>query len=394
MAAKIVFSFLAFLAVIITINILGYSDIVKRLVYLSSICMILDSFTLTFFSYIRGFHNLKYESIGSVAFQAIVMIFGLTVLYSGFGLDWQIGALVAASIFNFIYSGCSAKKYFKFKFSPNLDYSTIKQLAIITWPFTIFAVLQRFYTYFDQILLSKMAGDTAVGLYQVPFKIIFAIQFLPMAFTASLYPAMSKYWAGNRGQLSITFERAMNYLIIISLPISIGSIVLSDEIILLFKSGFEGAILPLQFTMAALLFIFIGFPIGSLLNACDKQSANTVNMFFTLLLSIALNVILIPKYGAVGASITVLASNMFMVAAGLYWVPKIIKYSARKIIIIFLKCFGSAVIMALIILALKNYINIFILVVLSGFAYFFSLFIFKGFRREDIISVCQSFQKK
>jgi len=146
--------------------------------------------------------------------------------------------------------------------------------------------------------------------------------------------------------------------------------------------------------MAAVLFIFIGFPIGSLLNACDKQSANTMNMLFTLILSIVLNVILIPKYQAVGASITVLVSNIFMVGAGLYWVPKITKYSPKKIIIIFLKSFGAAAIMALIILALKNYINIFILVALSGFAYFLCLFILKGFRREDIVSVYQSFSKK
>jgi O-antigen/teichoic acid export membrane protein len=391
---KIIFSIVTFLAVFIAINLLGYPDLVKRLVYLSSICMILDSFTLIFFSFIRGFHNLKYESIGSVIFQIIVMIFGLTVLYSGFSLEWQIGALVTASAFNVVYSGYTAKKYFKISFAPGIDFGILKQLFKITWPFAIFAILQRLYTYFDQVLLSKMAGDAAVGLYQVPFKIIFALQFLPLAFTASLYPAMSKYWAGNRDQLSITFERAMNYLIIIALPISIGSIVLSDKIILLFKSGFEGATLPLQFTMAAVLFIFIGFPIGSLLNACDKQSANTVNMFFTLILSVILNIILIPKYQAVGASITVLVSNIFMVGAGLYWVPKITKYSPKKILIIFLKSFGSAAIMAILILALKNYINIFILVALSGFAYFFSLFIFKGFRREDILSVYQSFSKK
>jgi len=394
LAVKIIFSFLVLLAVIVTINLLGYSDLVKRLVYLSSICMILDSFTLVFFSFIRGFHNLKYESIGSVIFQAIVMIFGLTVLYRGFNLNWQIGALVAASSFNLLYSGFTAKKYFKISFTPGFDYDILKQLAGITWPFAIFAILQRLYTYFDQVLLSKMAGDAAVGLYQVPFKIIFALQFLPMAFTASLYPAMSKYWAGNREQLSITFERAMNYLIIISLPISIGSIVLADKIILLFKSGFEGAVLPLQFTMAAVLFIFIGFPIGSLLNACDKQSANTINMFFTLVISIVLNIILIPKFQVVGASITVLVSNIFMVGAGLYWVPKITKYSPKKIIIIFFRSLSSAALMAIIILALKNFMNIFILVAISGFAYFIFLFILKGFRREDMASVYQSFSKK
>jgi len=388
---KIPLAILSLLAVVILINLMGYPELTKHLVYLSVICMILDSFTLTFFSTIRGFHNLFFESIAAIVFQLIVLSFGLTVLHFGMGLRWLMGALVAASVFNFIYSVSLIKFKWRIKLKPVIDPQLIKTIIKITIPFALFAVFQKLYIYLDTVFLSVLAGDRYVGLYQIAFKIIFALQFLPMAFMASLYPAFAAYWVKNKKQLAITFERAMNYLIIISLPISVGIIVLADKIILIFKSGFSGAILPLQITMAALLFIFLNFPIGSLLNACDRQKINTRNMGITLLASAAMNIILIPKFQAIGASITVVAANLLMFLLGMSYVPKIIKIRPMKIISTFLKVAIAAVVMGAVAFYLKSLLNVFIVATISGLVYFVLLFLFGGFKKEDMVSIWRSF---
>lgn len=391
---KLPLAAIAFLLVVIIINVLGKPGLIVYLVYLSAISMLLDSFTVTFFAVIRGCHNLKFESIASVAFQLIVMIFGLTGLYLGMGLYWLMGALVAASIFNFFYSAWVLwrKMHIKIKlaFNPNL----IRLIIKITIPFGLYAIFQRFHMYLDSVLLSIMAGDKYVGLYQIAFKITFALQFLPLAFMASLYPAMSYYWKKNQEQLTISFQRAIKYLIIISLPIMIGIVILADKIVLLFKAGFGEAILPLQITIIALLFIFINFPIGSLLNACDKQKINTINMAIVMVASVILNIILIPKYQAVGASITVLATNALMFVLGIYWVPKIIKIKSKKIILPFFKALLAAVVMGAVVFYLKSSINIFAVITIGGLIYFSLLFLIGGFRKEDIISIYNSFFNK
>jgi len=264
----------------------------------------------------------------------------------------------------------------------------------LSLPFGIYAIFQKVYSYFDTVLLATLAGDYYVGIYQISFKIINAIQFLPLAFVASLYPAMSAYWLDNRQQLAITFERAMNYLIIISLPISGGVIMLADKIILIFKSGYGEAILPLQLSIAALLFMFTAYPVGSLLNACDKQKLNTVIMGLTVLASVILNLILIPKFQAVGASLAVLLSSIFMLVLGLIQVPKIIEYRAKKILAVLGKSLLASALMIILIIYLKNYLNIILIVPLAGALYFAVLFFLKGFSREDLTSLYQSFNKK
>jgi O-antigen/teichoic acid export membrane protein len=391
---KIPLSVITLAAVVAVINFLGYTETVKTLVYLSSVSMILDSFTASFYSVSRGFHNLKYESIGSVVYMIIAIFFGVIALKMGLSLNWIMTALVAAAFFNFLFSLFWLIKKWKIKIIPVYNKKLFSFIFKLSIPFGLYAVFQRFYMYLDTVLLSIMAGDTYVGLYQVAFKVVFALQFLPMAFTASLYPAMSDYYVNNKNQLSITFERAMNYLIIISVPISFGIMFLADKIILIFKSGYNDAILPLQIIIASLLFVFINFPIGSLLNACDKQKINTINMIIVTITSIILNLILISKFKTIGASITVLITNILMFILGIYHVSKTIAYRQKKVILTFLKVLLSSLIMALAVFYLKNYLNVFLVVLIGGIIYFFALLSFKGVKREDFLSIYNSFLKK
>lgn len=394
LAIKIPLAIISLLAVSLAINILPYPPLTRHLVYLSSICMILDSFTTSFFGAVRGFHNLKYESISSVIYQLIVMIFGLSALYAGWSLTAVMSALVLASIYNFSFSFYIIKKKLRINISPKIDKILLKKIIIISIPFGIYAIFQRFYTYFDTVLLSIFAGDIFVGYYQVPFKIILALQFLPMAFTASLYPAMSHYWQYNREQLIITFERALKYLIIISIPISIGVFALADKIVLVFQSGYAGAVWPLRIVILAVLFNFIDFPAGSLLNACDQQKRNTINMGIVVVTSIIFNFILIPKMQAVGAGITLLITNVLKVSLDLYFGSKIIKYRPRKVLSVFYKSAISVILMAIFVLSLKARLNIILIIIFSGIIYFGFMFLFKAFKKEDIASIWNSFIRK
>ena len=394
LAIKIPLAFLALVAVVVTVKVLGYDSLIMKLALISSISMILDSFTYTFFSVSRGFHNLKYESISSVIFQLIVLVFGGLALYFNYGVLAAMLVLALASIFNFFFSWFIVRRKIGVRLHLAFNKQTVYEMLFISWPFAVYAIFQKLYTYLDSVLLSQLAGDVQVGLYQVAFKIIFALQFLPSAFTASLYPAMSAYWQDNRSQLAVTFERALNYLIMISWPIIIGSIVLADRLVLIFKSDYAAAALPLQISIVALFFIFINFPIGSLLNACDKQKKNTFNIGIVLLASIILNFILIPKFQAVGASITVLLTNMLMTILGLREAKKIIDYRGKKNLIVLAKTIAASILMGLIVFALDKYIPLFASVLVGMLSYFIALYLFGGFKKEDVLSIAQSFHLK
>ncbi len=391
---KLITSFLSVLAVFLFINILGdYNSLSRQLVYISSICMILDSFTLTFFGAIRGFHNLKFESISSIIFQLIVLAVGWTFLALGLDLRLIMLSLVSASVFNFIYSWAILKFKIKMPVKFSFNFSIFKKILILSLPFAFYGIFQRLYTYLDSVLLSFFSGDYYVGIYQVAFKIIYALQFLPMAFVASLYPAMSYYWLNNKEQLNIAFRRSLDYLMMISIPISVAVFLLADQIIMIFKNGYEGAVWPLRISILALMFIFVNFPVGSLLNACDRQRKNTRNMLVTLIVAVILNIILIPKFNAIGASVVVLLSNGLMFILGIIECKKIINYKFKSNIVNFLKIFLSSVLMGGLIIILKNQINIFLLCLIAMVLYFVVLFLLGGYKKEDLKYILKSFKK-
>ena len=61
-------------------------------------------------------------------------------------------------------------------------------------PFALAGIFTKVYSYIDTVLLSSFLGSKAVGYYSIPSKITFAFQFIPMAFSAALFPAMSKFF--------------------------------------------------------------------------------------------------------------------------------------------------------------------------------------------------------
>ncbi|PLX22193.1 hypothetical protein C0584_00360 [Candidatus Parcubacteria bacterium] len=394
LAIKIPLMILSWSMISAFVFFLGYHGVLVYLIMMSTLAVTLDSFTYTFYAVSRGHHNLAFESVSSIIFQLIVLSLGFYSLFFGFSIIYVMSALLLASAFNFLYSSSLLKFKWKISFFKKIQPKVIKHILLISFPFGLFAIFQRLYLYLDSVLLKVLAGDYYVGLYQVAFKIIFSLQFLPMAFTASLYPAMSAYWKENKSQLLITFQRAFSYLLIISVPISFGVAFLSRQIILVFTSSYNDANLPLIIIMFSLPFIFLNFPIGSLLNACDRQKLNTMNMGIALFFSVALNLLLIPKFQALGASISVLVTNVIMFLLGMFQIPRIIDIKFSNLFSISFKVVLSSLIMSAIVFLLKNTLNIFLVVFLSALVYFVALYILKGFKRDDIESIYNSVFKK
>jgi O-antigen/teichoic acid export membrane protein len=394
MAIKVPLTFLALICIFAAAQIAGYGSDIKLLICLAAIGAALDSFTITFYGVIRGFHNLFFESISSVIFQLIVMAGGLLFIHYHFPLIFIFSSLTIASTFNFIYSYTVLSRKIGVKIGLYYNKALIKTIALIAIPFGVFAIFQRIYTYLDSVLLEHYAGSAFVGYYQISFRIIFALQFLPGAFIASLYPAMSRYWISNRQQLATSFEKSLVYLAIISLPISAGVVALADKIILLFKSGYSEAIFPMQITILAAFFIFINFPIGALLNACDRQKQNTINMIIITVISVGLNFLLIPHYRAVGASITVLVTSFIMTILGFYSARNIVKIDSPKMMITLGKIVFAATLMGVAAFFLKTKFNIAIVVPFSALIYLALILSLGAIKREEIGHVLKSMLKK
>jgi O-antigen/teichoic acid export membrane protein len=143
----------------------------------------------------------------------------------------------------------------------------------------------------------------------------------------------------------------------------------------------------------ALLFIFLNFPVGALLNACDRQKRNTTNMAAVTFISLGLNLFFIPNFQALGASITVLISNFLMLLFGLFSMRGLIVYRPAKNARTLFSALVSALLMGLFIFFTKQYLHVFIAVLIGAIVYFISLLMLGGIRKADISSILTSFRR-
>ncbi len=393
-ALKLPLTIITISALVAWTKMWGYDPLIQQLIFISAIAMVFDNFTSSFYAVARGFHNLKFESFSSIFVQLIILVFSYFVLKGQWGIAWLMTSFVAASFFNFVYSVSIIRAVWKISPKPIWDKVMIKYIIALTIPFGLFMIVQRFYTYFDSVLLFKLAGDRAVGLYQIPFKIIIALQFLPMAFVASLYPALSSYWHNARERLAQTFEQAILYCLIISIPITFGAIALADKIVLLFKDDFGEAGALLRISMVAVPFMFLGFPVGSLLNACDRQKRNTLNMAITAVLSAIINIILIPRYGVLGACITTLITSILMLTLGFVVVPKITSINWLRLINKTFRYLIAGIGMAFFAELVKNQINPLLTIAACALVYAVLLYIVRGISKDEIATFTQFMKPK
>lgn len=388
LSVKIIFGLLSYVAAVAVINLLGYSEEIKYLVYLSGVTMLFDSLHLSIYGVLRALGNLKYEAIGIVGSQFITLVLGSVFLYSGFPLIFLILAFVIPSFINVCYASIVLYKNYQIKLLPRFNPEIFKYLGKIAIPFALAAIFARVYSYADSIILSKLAGNTAVGWYSIPYKITFAFQFIPLALVAALYPRFSEFFISDREKLVYYFERGIKYLLLIVLPIAIGISVLAKDIVLsIYTSEFLPSILPLQILMISLIFSFLSFPIGAFLNACNRQGTQTAIIFFILALNVILNFILIPIYGVAGAAVSALAGNILLTVIGYVFVQRISKLSNLRLFKDFFWLLISACIMGLAAWYVNQYAHYLIAIAVGAIVYPAMLFITRAVTKEQVKEV-------
>ncbi len=395
LGAKIILGALTYLAVIIAISAMGYPPETKFMVYLSGIVMLLDSFNVTFYAVFRGQQNLRYESVGVVVSEILIIAFGAASLLLHAPLYFLILALMSGSIFNFIFSSILLWKKTKIRPSLHFDKTLLVSLFKIAYPFALAGIFVKVYSYLDSVLLSKIVGDAAVGFWSVAYKLTYAFQFIPMAFAAAAFPAMSAYYASDKTMLRKTFERVLFYLAILAVPIAFGIFSLAEPLILkIYKESYVASILPLRVAIFTVIFIFLNYPVGSLLNATDRQMTNTSIMGVSMVLNIILNIILIPRFSYVGAAISTVISHCFLFVLGLIFVERVISYNKKFIFGALLKILISAVVMSVVIIYLHPYVYWIFLVPVGAAVYFLLLFLLRGMEWRDAKNIFKVLKKE
>ncbi len=388
LGTKLILGLLTYIAAIATITLLDYPLETRSLVYLSAITMLFDSLHLTFYGVLRAIGELRYEAKSVMASQFMTLLLGSIFLYLRLPLIYLILAFTIPSVLNAVYAG--SVLHFKHGISliPVYNKKVFFHLAGIAVPFAIAAILARCYSYVDSLILSRLAGDAAVGLYSIPYKLTYAFQFIPLALVAALYPRFSEYFEHNKEKLAFLYQEGIKYLFLCVCPIAVGISVLAKDIILqVYSADYLPTVLPLLILMAGLIFSFISFPIGAFLNACNRQKTQTSIVAFVLAVNVVLNLLLIPRYGIVGAASAALVGNILLTLLGYYISQRVTAIAHGYLSKMIAQIGVSTIVMGIGVYYMKFFAHFTIAIVFCAVVYIAMLFLTKTITRSEISDI-------
>lgn len=323
--AKLFLTPVAIVGALLYATLFGADLVTLSTVAIACLVMTADTFHLALYGALRGRQNLQPEAFGMFLGQIVTATTSITAAFLGFGSIGLATALLLGSLWNVGWSLFNMRRFSVSIQKPRK--SDLKRLVKEAAPFGIAGIAVKVYSYVDSLFIQNIHGSAAVGLYAVAYKLTYAFQFLPLTFTAALYPALASLFAAKRSEdLRNTFFGSMRVMAALGFPITAGLSALSPRLIpLLYGQEFTGAIPAFSVLPWVLLPIFLDFPVGALLNATHRAHLKTIAMVVTMVVNIAANAILVPRFGPLGAAWAGVVSFWGLYFLGVSFVARFIK---------------------------------------------------------------------
>lgn len=380
---KIILTMVVSTGLVVTVNLLNYPQTTRYVVYFIGISIVFTAFIQMFYGLFQAHEKMEFESLGIVLRNSLLVVSATLVI------TMQASVLKLAMLYPvvdlliLIYAaGIYLWKFGKLRIE--IDTSFLKQTLRHALPFGLTAIFGMTNHWLSTVMLSMMKGDVVVGWYSAAYRIVFVLLLIPVAFDAAVFPVMSRLFVSSHDSLKIMCEKGFKYLTFLGIPVGIGGTLLADKIILLiFGPDYSNSATAFKILIWAAVFIFMGTPFSSMLNSTNKQMTLAKLVGLASFCNVMGNLLLVPNFGYIGASISMVLS-MFVIFAGTVIATS---KTGCKIHILSIAgpvvtAFGSGLAMGLAIICFQN-LSIFLLVFVAPIIYFAVIFATKGFDRAD-----------
>lgn len=170
-------------------------------------------------------------------------------------------------------------------------------------PFALIASVSILNTQADVLMLGLMTTAEQTGIYRIASRVASLVAFALTAVGATVGPRISSSHArGEHGEVRSLTNKAVLATVAVASPIALGLILSGDHILYLFGNEFRSGATSLSILAIGQLINASMGVVGLLLSMTGYEKLVAKTLIATALLNIALNLVLIPVYGAEGAA--------------------------------------------------------------------------------------------
>ncbi|HCC22622.1 TPA: hypothetical protein DF272_00380 [Candidatus Falkowbacteria bacterium] len=325
--------------------------------------------------------ELKMTEVTLAEMAGRIFLVGATAMVAWFSgsIYMILAAISIGSLINCILVYWCARKYITLSWA--FDFDVWREIMSRSWPIALSITFNLVYLRMDTIILSLTRGPEEVGLYGATYRIVDILTNLPAVYMGIVLPHLTMHFLENRwGELKSLMQQAFDSLMIFAVPVVVGGVILSDQI-MVFVAGEQflasGKILRVLIWASAAIFVTSLF--GYSVIAVQKQKTMMWGYLTTAVLTLIGYLIFIPRFGIWGAAWMTVFSEILVTIWTFVVVYKVIKFTPKLMILI--KSLISSLIMAGGIYLLKDQ-NVLIVLLAAILIYFGMMVLIRGIRRE------------
>lgn len=214
----------------------------------------------------------------------------------------------------------------------------------------------QLYLQIGKVIMKDFVTSTAeIAYYDQADKIVKLPLALITALSTVMFPRMAnEFKKNNNNKVKEYVSKSLSFTMLLGMPMAIGVFGISDTLVpWLLGNDFIPTITTIKILSPIIVAICITNVIGDqYLMATNNTKMLTVSYIIGTIVNISINFILIPKYSYIGASISMLITEIIIVFIQLMCVRNVIKI--KEIIKITWKYVVAAMIMLIFIVILKN----------------------------------------
>ncbi len=286
----------------------------------------------------------------------------------------NVGVLTLNHIWNWVY-------LFKYEIS-GLRFKGLNLRMHIKPTLLLFAsiIAISIYTMLDTLMLGFISSYEEVGYYSSAIKMCkIAVTFVTASSAVVFVKIAALKEQNDFSEMKRVLEQSFSFMYTFAVPITIGLIVIAPRFVPFFYgSEFALSILPMQILSLLILVIGLNNIYGPQIlqsTGCDKQFVMAV--LFGTVSNFGLNLLLIPKLGATGASVASVIAEIIVTIAVLLFSLKVVKltYSIKTLlqpIVSSMPFIGVYMILNKVNLTDFEYLSI--LITSCGFVYFIMMY--------------------
>ncbi|AEC18151.1 flippase [Gallibacterium anatis] len=294
----------------------------KKLLFIASFQIV---FTIIGLEWLyKGIEQYQYIAIRSIIFKFISFILIFICIKTKNDYMMYAFVLVFATAGSGIINILNLRKIIFIKKYRDYEFIIHMKPMLV---FFISTVAVSIYVNFNIVLLGFISGDEEVGYYNAAYRIKDLMVSISTALGAVLLPRLSYYIENNMLQeFNRVISKTVQFILLFSLPLLIFCILFArPAILLLAGSEYEQSIILLQILSFIILIVGISNLTGiQMLIPLNQEKYFCYSLMFGAIINLLLNLLLIPKYNAIGAAISITITEMSIMCYQLFLLRKYI----------------------------------------------------------------------